>query len=217
LTVSARPAPDFDDGFRARLHDLFVWRRDVRRFRTDPLPDGAIERLIETACLSPSVGLSQPWRFVIVDDAARRQAVLDNFIACNADALASYSGELAQRYATLKLEGLRESPCHLAVYADHATAVGHGVGRRTMPEMADYSVVSAVSTLWLAARAQGIGMGWVSILEPVAVAQALEVPTGWQLIGYFCIGYPQAESDSPELERLGWEQRRPVADHILRR
>jgi len=215
--MSERASPGFDDGFRARLHDLFVWRRDVRRFRTDALPAGALDRLIGTACLSPSVGLSQPWRFVVVDDAARRAEVLANFVACNAEALASYSGDLAQRYAALKLEGLREAPCHLAVYADRATELGHGVGRRTMPEMADYSVVAAISTLWLAARAEGIGMGWVSILDPAALTAALHVPRDWRLIGYFCIGYPQAESDSPELERVGWELRRPVADHIIRR
>ncbi|MDB5652509.1 MAG: bluB [Tardiphaga sp.] len=217
LPPPQRAVPDFDDAFRARLHELFVWRRDVRRFKTDALPEGTIERLIETACLSPSVGLSQPWRFVVVDDPARRAAVLANFTACNAEALASYSGELARRYAMLKLAGLREAPCHLAVYADRGTEVGHGVGRRTMPEMADYSVVAAISTLWLAARAQGIGVGWVSILDAAAVATALQVPATWRLIGYFCIGYPQSESDSPELERVGWEQRRPVADQILRR
>jgi len=217
LASPTRASPEFDDAFRERLHDLFVWRRDVRRFRSDALPEGTIERLIETACLSPSVGLSQPWRFVIVDDAGRRAAVLENFATCNAEALAAYSGDLAQRYATLKLAGLREAPCHVAVFADHDTDVGHGLGRRTMPEMADYSAVAAISTLWLAARAEGIGMGWVSILDPAGIAVALDVPAAWQLIGYFCIGYPQAESDSPQLERAGWEARRPVADHIIRR
>jgi 5,6-dimethylbenzimidazole synthase len=214
---AALASPDFDDAFRARLHDLFVWRRDVRRFKTDPLPDGALERLIETACLAPSVGLSQPWRFVIVDEPARRQAVQENFSACNADALNAYAGELAARYANLKLAGLREAPCHLAVFADHTTDIGHGLGRRTMPEMADYSVVAAISTLWLAARAEGIGMGWVSILDPAKIATALDIPVDWRLIGYFCIGYPEIEDDRPELERAGWEQRRPPADHILRR
>jgi 5,6-dimethylbenzimidazole synthase len=210
-------APAFDDAFRARLHDLFAWRRDIRRFRRDPLPDGTLERLIETACLGPSVGLSQPWRFVIVDDIARRQAVLANFEACNADALSSYRGDVAQNYATLKLAGLREAPAHLAVFSDHSTDVGAGLGRRTMPEMADYSVVAAVMTMWLAARAEGIGMGWVSILDPAAVTAALEVPSDWKLIGYFCIGMPETEDDRPELERAGWEHRRAAADHIVRR
>ncbi|HEY8337553.1 MAG TPA: 5,6-dimethylbenzimidazole synthase [Tardiphaga sp.] len=210
-------APDFDDAFRARLRDLFGWRRDIRHFRTDPLPSGTIERLIGIACLAPSVGLSQPWRFVIVDDPIRRQAVLDNFTSCNAEALKACSDERASRYASLKLAGLREAPCHVAVFAERATAVGHGLGRRTMPEMADYSVVAAISTLWLAARAEGIGVGWVSILDPAAVVTALDVPADWRLIGYLCIGYPQADDDRPELERVGWERRRPSSDHIVRR
>lgn len=210
-------APNFDEAFRNSLHDLLAWRRDVRRFRTDPLPPNMLERLIGIACLAPSVGLSQPWRFVIVDDPARRQAVIENFTACNADALNSYSDELAKRYAGLKLAGLREAPCHLAVFADRTTGVGHHLGRRTMPEMADYSVVGAISTLWLASRAEGIGLGWVSILDPVAIAAALDVPSAWRLIGYLCIGYPETEDDRPELERAGWEARRPDADHIVRR
>jgi 5,6-dimethylbenzimidazole synthase len=112
---------------------------------------------------------------------------------------------------------LREAPCHLAVFADRNTAAGHGLGRRTMPEMAEYSTVTAVFSLWLAARAEGIGMGWVSILEPLGVAKALDVPVDWRFIGYFCLGYPQLEDDSPELERVGWEQRQPAADRILHR
>jgi 5,6-dimethylbenzimidazole synthase len=144
----------FDDAFRAKLRDLLIWRRDVRRFRTDPLPSGALERLIDLACLAPSVGLSQPWRFVIVDDPGRRQAVLENFRAANADALKSYAGDLAARYAELKLAGLQEAPGQLAIFADLATDTGHGLGRRTMPEMAEYSVVAAIGTMWLAARAE---------------------------------------------------------------
>lgn len=214
---NAPEAPDFDDAFRTSLHDLIAWRRDVRHFRTDPLPPDALERLIGMACLAPSVGLSQPWRFVIVDDPVRRQAVIESFTACNADALNSYSDERAKRYASLKLAGLREAPCHLAVFADHTTVVGHHLGRRTMPEMIDYSVVGAISTLWLAARAEGIGLGWVSILNPAAITAALDVPPAWRLIGYLCVGYPEAEDDRPQLERAGWESRRPNADHIIRR
>ena len=113
-----REPPAFDEAFRARLRDLFVWRRDVRRFRVDPLPEGSVERLIETACLSPSVGLSQPWRFVLVDDTTRRQAVIADFKSCNAKALQSYCGEGAARYASLKLAGLGEAPCQLAVFSE---------------------------------------------------------------------------------------------------
>jgi 5,6-dimethylbenzimidazole synthase len=207
----------FDEAFRRNLHDLFVWRRDVRRFRREPLPAGTIERLIETACLSPSVGLSQPWRFVIVEDAARRGAVIDDFRACNGEALSAYSGEAAQRYAALKLAGLEEAPCHVAVFADRATEVGAGLGRRTMPEMAEYSVVAAICTLWLAARAEGIGLGWVSILDPRHIGAVLSVPDDWIFIGYLCLGYPRHEDDTPELERTEWERRRRWECFVLKR
>ena len=140
-----------------------------------------------------------------------------NFESCNADALSAYAGDLSDRYAALKLAGLREAPCHLAVFADRDAAAGHGLGRRTMPEMAEYSAVAAVFSLWLAARAEGIGMGWVSILDPAAIATALDVSRDWRFIGYFCVGYPEIEDDSPELERAGWEQRRAAADSIIRR
>jgi 5,6-dimethylbenzimidazole synthase len=208
---------DFDDDFRIRLHDLLAWRRDVRRFRADPLPAGTLDRLIALACLAPSVGLSQPWRFVIVESPERRRAVRDDFTACNAAALASQGGEQAARYAGLKLAGLAEAPGHLAVFADRATETGHGLGRHTMPEMAEYSVVTAVTAMWLAARAEGIGMGWVSILDPARVKAILEVPAAWRFIGYFCLGFPEDEHVQPELERAGWERRRPVSGFVLRR
>jgi 5,6-dimethylbenzimidazole synthase len=207
----------FDPAFRARLRELLIWRRDVRRFRRDPLPNGTLEALIELACLAPSVGLSQPWRFVIVEDGAIRAAIRRNFATCNAQALAAQSGDRAGLYAQLKLAGLDEAPCHLAVFADRATTQGHGLGRHTMPEMIDYSAVTAVHTIWLAARAQGIGMGWVSILDATAVAALLDVPADWKFIGYFCLGYPQADDTVPELEQSGWERRRLPSSVILRR
>jgi 5,6-dimethylbenzimidazole synthase len=207
----------FDDDFRKQLRELFIWRRDVRRFRTDPLPEGTLERLIDIACLSPSVGLSQPWRFVIVEDQARRRAVIDDFKTCNADALQSYSGERAARYATLKLAGLEEAPGHLAVFADKASDLGHGLGRTTMPETIEYSVVAAVCSIWLAARADGIGLGWVSILNPLRLGAILDVPESWKFIGYLCVGYAQAELDRPELERAEWEYRRPSEEFTIRR
>lgn len=210
-------APYFDTVFRERLSELLSWRRDVRRFRTKPLPDGALERLIGLACLAPSVGLSQPWRFVVVDDPGRRHAVRENFRVCNAEALAAYHDERAQRYAALKLEGLDEAPAQVAVFVDRGTEQGYGVGRRTMPETADYSAVAAIQTLWLAARAESIGVGWVSILDPTTINDVLDVPKGWSFIAYLCVGYPQDDSSVPELERAGWEYRRAPAEFILRR
>lgn len=207
----------FDENFRHQLRELFVWRRDVRRFRTDPLPEGMLERLIDIACLSPSVGLSQPWRFVIVEDRARRDAVIEDFRACNADALSSYSGDRAARYASLKLSGLVEAPVHFAVFADRTSEIGRGLGRATMPETTEYSVVAAITAMWLAARAEGIGLGWVSILTPGRMHDILDVPASWKFVGYFCLGYPLEECDRPELARADWEHRRAATEFTIRR
>jgi len=215
--VTAKAPVVFDDAFRAQLRDLLLWRRDVRRFRRDSLPDGAVESLIDLACLAPSVGLSQPWRFVIVDDASVRAAIRRDFAVCNAEALAAQDNERAGLYARLKLAGLEEAPCHLAVFADRTTVQGHGLGRRTMPEMIEYSAVTAVHTIWLAARAQGIGMGWVSILNPKVVAELLQVPAEWKFIGYFCLGYPQLDDSVPELEQMKWEERRQPSSVTIKR
>src|SRR5436309_8825043 len=215
IAATGKPM-DFDEAFRARLRDLLVWRRDVRRFRRDPLPSGTLERLIQLACLAPSVGLSQPWRFVIVDDPAHRAAIRKNFESCNAAPLAAQNQQRAAAYARLKLAGLDDASSHLAVFADPSTAQGHGLGRHTMPEMIEFSGVTAIPTLWLAARAEGIGMGWVSILEPAAVAAILDVPADWKFIAYLCPGFPQPEDDLPDLARKDWEQRQPSAV-VLRR
>jgi 5,6-dimethylbenzimidazole synthase len=212
-----RSAPVFDEDFRGRLLALFQWRRDVRHFRREPVPDALLDALLEVAGLAPSVGLSQPWRFVTVDDPARRAAVRTSFERCNAEALASQSGDQAGLYARLKLAGLDQAPCHLAVFAESDPQQGHGLGRKTMPQTTAYSAVMAVHTLWLAARAEGLGLGWVSILDPAAVTAALDVPEGWVFIGYFCLGYPEEPHEAPELERTGWEYRRPAAAARLRR
>lgn len=200
--------PVFDAAFAAQFETLLRWRRDVRRFRRDPLPEGLVEALLEQAALSPSVGHSQPARWLRVTDPAQRQAVQASFARCNAAALAAYEGERARLYASLKLAGLKEAPEQIAVFCDHDTRRGHGLGRQTMPEMLDYSVVAAITQLWLAARLRGVGLGWVSILEPAAVTAALGVPPGWKLIGYLCLGWPEEESETPELVRAGWEDGR---------
>jgi len=210
-------APVFDDAFRAQLRELFRWRRDVRHFRREPVQAELFEELLDIATLAPSVGLSEPWRFVTVDDPARRKAVRASFELCNALALAGQDADRAVLYARLKLAGFDEAPCHLAVFAEADPQQGHGLGRGTMPETTAYSTVMAVHTLWLAARAAGLGLGWVSILDPIVVTSVLDVPSGWTFIGYFCMGFPQLDNDVPELERAGWEQRRPARTFLVRR
>lgn len=209
--------PDFDVAFRDRLADLFAWRRDVRRFRSDPVDDAVLGTCLALANLAPSVGNSQPWRFVRVADLRRRAAVVESFGRCNTAACASYADERRDLYASLKLEGLREAPVHLAVFCDEATETGHGLGRGTMPEMLRYSVVTAVHGFWLAARAHGIGVGWVSILEPEAVTRLLDVPEAWRLVAYLCVGHPVEEHCDPELVRHGWQERLSGASRLTER
>ena len=198
--------PRFDEQFVSRFAELIRWRRDVRRFRRDPVSPELLKTIIDFSALSPSVGYSQPWRFICVRRPDLRLAVRANFLACNKDALADYSGERAELYARLKLAGLDEAPEHLVVFCDMQTQAGQGLGRRTMPEMLEYSAVIAVHTLWLAARAHGLGVGWVSILEPSEIKRILDVPDSWKLIAYLCIGYPEEEHADPELARHNWEQ-----------
>lgn len=203
------PAPPlFDEAFARQFAELLAWRRDVRRFRREALPEGLVDTLLAQAELSPSVGHSQPWRWVRVEEAAQREAAQASFARCNAEALADYEGERARLYASLKLEGMREAPEQFAVFCDHGTSQGRGLGRKTMPEMLDYSVVAAITQFWLAARVAGVGVGWVSILEPEVIAAALGVPRKWKLIAWLCVGWPEAESEVPELVKAGWEKGR---------
>jgi 5,6-dimethylbenzimidazole synthase len=215
--VAFRRSPQFNDRFRYDLRELLRWRRDVRRFRTDPIPDPMVEELLDLACLAPSVGNAQPWRFVSIDDPRNRAAMVANFNTANERALAGYQGERARLYAGLKLAGLKEAPRHLAVFCDETTGQGQGLGRQTMPETLRYSAVLAVHTLWLAARTRGLGVGWVSILDPDAASRQLQVPNGWVLVAYLCLGWPVEEHDQPELQRAGWQAREDACRQVLRR
>ncbi len=210
-------APAFDARFRETFSELLRWRRDVRHFRSDPVPPDLLAELVESASLAPSVGYSQPWRFVSVERADRRAAIAANFERCNARALETYADEKRAAYARLKLAGLREAPVHLAVFADEAGEAGAGLGRATMPRTLEYSVVGAICTLWLLARARGIGVGWVSILDAPEAARTLEVPDAWSLIAYLCIGYPREEHETPELARAAWQAPIAEARRIYRR
>ncbi|MBB4286889.1 5,6-dimethylbenzimidazole synthase [Roseospira goensis] len=202
--------PVWDDAFRRDFAALLTWRRDVRRFRTDPIPEDTVTRLLGLAHLAPSVGFSQPWRFVRVRDPGRRRAVLEDHLAAKAEAGAVYDAETAPRYQALKLAGLDDAPVHLAVCCDTATTDGRGLGQQTMPETAPYSVVCAIHTLWLAARLEGIGLGWISIVHPARLHAVLDLPEAWTLVAYLCLGYPEAARPTPELIAAGWQARLPL-------
>ena len=212
----APAGPEFSDAFRGDLEALLRWRRDVRRFRPEPVSEALLQRCLAAFALAPSVGLSEPWRIVRVHSAAARRAALANFEAANAAALSGYSGEKARLYASLKLSGMRESPLQLAVFCDEATEKGAGLGAATMPEMRRYSVVAAISQFWLLCRAHGLGLGWVSILDPARLAADLDVPESWRLVGYLCLGWPEEETDRAELETAGWERRAGLPEILLR-
>jgi 5,6-dimethylbenzimidazole synthase len=207
--------PEFTPRFRAEFERLLAWRRDVRRFRTGAVPERLLAELVDLTALAPSVGNCQPTRWVRVDDPERRRAIEANFASANREALAAYEGNRADAYVRLKLAGLREAPVHLAVFCDEATELGAGLGVRTMPEMRRYSSVCALHTFWLAARARGLGVGWVSILDPEPIAATLDVPEAWAFVAYLCVGWPEAPHSTPELERLGWQARVPPT--LLRR
>lgn len=218
MSGAAPPKPEpplFDETFRERFEALLRWRRDVRRFRPDPVDPDLLRRILALADLAPSVGNCQPWRFVLVENEALREGVRGEFRRANAEALSLYRGEKAALYARLKLSGLSEAPVQLAVFADPETRQGAGLGRQTMPETLDHSAVAAVHALWLMARAFGLGLGWVSILEPETVTRLLDVPAHWRLIAYLCLGYPEEEHLDPELERYGWQERTGFAARLI--
>src|SRR6185369_12857186 len=153
---------------------------------------------------------------VIVDEPERRKKMRRSFLEANEKALGGYHGAKAEQYAALKLEGF-EAPAQVAVFCDSQTEQGQGLGRMTMPETSEYSVVAAIQLIWMVARARGLGLGWVSILDPKVANEALQVPAHWKLVAYLCIGYPQEEFSQPELERAGWETRRSLKDFTLQR
>lgn len=210
--------PHFDPAFITQLDALLRWRRDVRHFETRAVPESDMQVLLEAAALAPSVGNAQPWRFVRIRSDSLRAALAAHVDAVSAEAAATLPDPaLAERYRALKLHGLREAPELLAVYCDDAPQAGHGLGRATMAETVQYSTVMAIHGLWLAARARGIGLGWVSIVDPPTVTALLDVPARWSLVALLCIGYPTAASDIPELERRAWQAREPLADRIVER
>lgn len=204
-------ASAFDENECRAVYRAIRERRDVRRgFLPEPMPDEILYRLLEAAHNAPSVGLMQPWRFIVVRSPEVRRAVHEIFLDANQQALQTYSGDRQQIYAGMKLEGILEAPQNLCVVCDSESSQGHRLGRQTMPETALYSVVCAVQNLWLAARAEGIGVGWVSILDPGLLRTALRIPPYITPVAYLCLGYVDGFAPEPDLERAGWEKRTPL-------
>ena len=208
-------AEGFCDGEREGVYRAIRERRDVRSgFLPEALSDEVLLRLLGAAHNAPSVGLMQPWRFLVIRSLQVRCAVRDIFSQAQQVAADSYEGERGELYRGLKLEGILEAPQNVCIACDPVSERGHRLGRQSMPETAIYSAVCAVQNLWLAARAEGIGVGWVSILDPEALKALLGIPAHMVLVAYLCLGYVDGFQVKPELERVGWEQRVPLADVI---
>jgi 5,6-dimethylbenzimidazole synthase len=213
--MSKTKAEGFGDRELQGVYRAIRERRDVRSgFLPEMLSDDVLLRLLGAAHHAPSVGLMQPWRFIVIRSPGVRSAVRGIFSQAHEVAAASYEGEQAELYRGLKLEGILEAPQNLCIACDPVSERGHRLGRHSMPETAIYSAVCAVQNLWLAARAEGIGVGWVSILDPEALKTLLGIPPHMVLVAYLCLGYVEGFQPRPELERLGWEQRVPLGDVI---
>ena len=196
----------FDAEEIERLLALMRWRRDVRHFRPDPVPEAAVARLRSAVALAPSVGNSRPWRVVRVENPGLRAAVRAEFARCNAEAAAAQPEGRRDAYARLKLAGLEAAPLQLTVFCLEDPDAGHGLGRHTMPETLRQSAAMAIFALWLAARAQNLGLGMESILDPVRVEALLGMPEDWRFVAWLCIGHPAFEDDLPLLHRADWQE-----------
>lgn len=190
----------------ATLAEIMLWRRDVRHFLTDPVPEEMLERLRHAMDHAPSVGNARPWRVIRVESPSLRAAVRAEFTRCNQDAAATYEGEQAAAYAKLKLAGLDAAPVQLAVFTETDPQAGHRLGRATMELTLQQSTAMAIFALWLAARAENLGVGAVSILEPEVVERLFDVPAHWEFSAYLCIGKPAFTDDTPLLHRAEWQR-----------
>jgi 5,6-dimethylbenzimidazole synthase len=205
----------FSSEEKAGLYRAIYERRDVRSlFLPDPIPDDVLTRILDAAHHAPSVGFMQPWDFIVIRSKEIRQAVRENFEKTNRAAAAIYDREKRNLYDTLKLDAILEAPLNLCVTCDHQRSRGAGLGRQTNPSTDLYSTVCAVQNLWLAARAESLGVGWVSILDTDALKATLEIPAGITPVAYLCIGYVSEFGSQPELEKKGWEHREALANLI---
>ena len=190
---------------REALYKVIYSRRDVRgQFLPDPVPEEVISRLLDAAHHAPSVGFMQPWDFIVVKEPEVRQKVKDGFELAHAEAAELFSGAKQDAYRTFKLEGIMESPIGICVTCDRSRSGEVVIGRTANPEMDLYSSVCAVQNLWLAARAENLGVGWVSIIHHDHIRQALGIPDHIVPVAYLCVGYVSFFHATPELEQAGW-------------
>jgi nicotinate-nucleotide--dimethylbenzimidazole phosphoribosyltransferase len=206
--ITAGIAEEFSNLDQDVIHRLILARRDIRQFRSEPISENALFRILGAAHAAPSVGLMQPWNFILIDSLEVRQRIKGSFAAVNAREQSKLEGDpRSELYGSLKLEGILEAPLNIAVTCDHSRGGPFVLGRAPMPRTAAYSVCLAIENLWLAARVEGVGVGWVSILDPEAVAKILGLPPEVELIAYLCIGYPIEFRPKPLLEEVGWRAR----------
>jgi 5,6-dimethylbenzimidazole synthase len=205
----------FDDCERTGVYRAITSRRDVRsQFTPANIPDDVLARLLAAAHHAPSVGFMQPWEFIVIRDKRIKGEIHSNFEKANRGAAEAYEGDRRLVYERLKLAGILDAPINLCVTCNKSATRGQGLGRQTMPETPIYSTVCAIQNLWLAARAEGVGVGWVSILEVATLRRSLSIPDNIDPVAYLCLGYVGTFAERPELETSGWEQRAPLADLI---
>lgn len=210
--TEAASSARFPEAERDAIYRVIHARRDVRvGFRPDPIPAEVLLRVLDAAHHAGSVGFMQPWNFLVITSPERRERIHRIFRAENERAAAAYGGDRRALYGRLKLEGIRECGANICVTCDRERHGPNVLGRNTMRDTDVYSTCCAIQNLWLAARAEGLGVGWVSILEPAAVKRALEIPERLEMIAYLCIGYVDEFAGAPDLERAGWQQRLPLS------
>jgi 5,6-dimethylbenzimidazole synthase len=205
----------FADAEKAGLYRAIFERRDMRRFRSEPIADDVLARILRAAHHAPSVGFMQPWDFILIRDPAIRKQIHEGFQKANAEARQLFQGERQELYASLKLEGILESPLNICVTCDRKRFGPVVLGRTCQPDMDLYSTVCAVQNLWLAARAEGIGVGWVSIIHADRLSAILHLPAYVVPVAYLCLGQVEAFPKEPELQTAGWLPRLPL-EEVLR-
>jgi len=202
----------FSNKDREIIYKLIRLRRDVRSFLPDAIPDEVLSRILQAAHMAPSVGYMQPWNFIIINDADVKRQIYENFERQNQIASQNYDKQRKRLYSSLKLQGILDAPINLVVTCDSSRGGPHVLGRNTMPQTDIFSVCCAIQNMWLAARAENIGVGWVSILEPEEVKRILSIPDSIQFIAYLCMGYPEEYETIPKLERVGWRERLELSE-----